>query len=308
MQKLNSTTWPLATAAEGAAAAAAGSGLAGSGWGRHHHCVPGFHRRGAAIFLMVFGLPFLIIGVALFFSGLLQLHKAATVSDAGLALFTAAFARLPARAWNDRRAGRQDEIAELPVIGRQSDGMMQGKICLCRRQARPCPFTELHMAQKDVFLLRGGSADGGKRRRLCFCGDAKLEQFKGFGGILRFRRRGFCLRRRKCHEHAGPLPGNHQTLFPQARDRLAHHMPGCTETGHQIRFGRQSGSGRIDPRQDLGPQRLSQIQQGLPVCGEQEYGISLPVRHGHRRVTGYQILPRASAGCRSDNAFQLRQI
>jgi hypothetical protein len=54
--------------------------------------VPGFHRRGAAIFLMIFGLPFLIIGVALFFYGLLQLPKAATVSDAGLALFTAAFA------------------------------------------------------------------------------------------------------------------------------------------------------------------------------------------------------------------------
>jgi hypothetical protein len=54
--------------------------------------VPGFHRRGATIFLMIFGLPFLIIGVALLFYGLLQLHKAATLSDAGLALFTAAFA------------------------------------------------------------------------------------------------------------------------------------------------------------------------------------------------------------------------
>ena len=54
--------------------------------------VPGFHQRGQAIFLMIFGLPFLIIGVALFFSGLLQLPRAATVSDAGLALFTAAFA------------------------------------------------------------------------------------------------------------------------------------------------------------------------------------------------------------------------
>lgn len=41
---------------------------------------------------MIFGLPFLIIGVALYFCGLLQLHKAATGSDAGLALFTAAFA------------------------------------------------------------------------------------------------------------------------------------------------------------------------------------------------------------------------
>ncbi len=41
---------------------------------------------------MLFGLPFLIIGVSLFFYGLLQLHKAPTTSDAGLALFTAAFA------------------------------------------------------------------------------------------------------------------------------------------------------------------------------------------------------------------------
>lgn len=54
--------------------------------------VPGFHQRGATIFLMLFGLPFLIIGVGLFFYGVLQLHKAATMSDAGLALFTAAFA------------------------------------------------------------------------------------------------------------------------------------------------------------------------------------------------------------------------
>jgi hypothetical protein len=54
--------------------------------------VPGCHQRGKVLFLMIFGLPFLIIGVALFFYGLLQLHKAATMSDAGLALFTAAFA------------------------------------------------------------------------------------------------------------------------------------------------------------------------------------------------------------------------
>jgi len=54
--------------------------------------VPGFHRRGATVFLMLFGLPFLIIGVGLFFYGLMQLHKSATMSDAGLALFTAAFA------------------------------------------------------------------------------------------------------------------------------------------------------------------------------------------------------------------------
>jgi hypothetical protein len=54
--------------------------------------VPGLHQRGATVFLMIFGLPFLIIGVGLFFYGLLQLHKSATLSDAGLALFTAAFA------------------------------------------------------------------------------------------------------------------------------------------------------------------------------------------------------------------------
>jgi hypothetical protein len=53
--------------------------------------VPGFHQRGKAIFLMIFGLPFLIIGVALFFYSLVQLPKAETVSDAGLALFLTAF-------------------------------------------------------------------------------------------------------------------------------------------------------------------------------------------------------------------------
>lgn len=54
--------------------------------------VPGFHQRRLTVFLMIFGLPFLTIGVALFFYGLVQLHTAATMSNAGLALFTAAFA------------------------------------------------------------------------------------------------------------------------------------------------------------------------------------------------------------------------
>lgn len=54
--------------------------------------VPGFHQRGKAVFLMVFGLPFLIIGIACFFFGLHRLTQAPTVSDAGLALFLTAFA------------------------------------------------------------------------------------------------------------------------------------------------------------------------------------------------------------------------
>ena len=53
--------------------------------------VPGLHQRGKAIFLMIFGLPFLIIGVALFFFGLHRLTQAPTPSDAGLALFFTAF-------------------------------------------------------------------------------------------------------------------------------------------------------------------------------------------------------------------------
>lgn len=53
--------------------------------------VPGFHQRGQSIFLMIFGLPFLAIGVSLFFYGLLQLPRSATLSDAGLALFLTAF-------------------------------------------------------------------------------------------------------------------------------------------------------------------------------------------------------------------------
>lgn len=53
--------------------------------------VPGFHRRGQVIFLMIFGLPFLAIGVSLFFYSLLQLSKAPTLSDAGLAVFLTAF-------------------------------------------------------------------------------------------------------------------------------------------------------------------------------------------------------------------------
>ena len=54
--------------------------------------VPGLHQRGKAIFLMCFGLPFLTIGLALFFYGLHRLTQAPTTSDAGLALFLTAFA------------------------------------------------------------------------------------------------------------------------------------------------------------------------------------------------------------------------
>jgi hypothetical protein len=53
--------------------------------------VPGFHRLGQVIFLMIFGLPFLAIGVSLFFYGLSQFPKAGTLSDAGLALFVSVF-------------------------------------------------------------------------------------------------------------------------------------------------------------------------------------------------------------------------
>ncbi|MBL9050052.1 MAG: hypothetical protein JNK19_08070 [Tabrizicola sp.] len=53
--------------------------------------VPGLHQRAKAIFLMVFGSPFLIVGVSLIFHGLWQLPKAGTFADAGLALFVTAF-------------------------------------------------------------------------------------------------------------------------------------------------------------------------------------------------------------------------
>lgn len=52
---------------------------------------PGFHQRGKRLFLMVFGLPFLLIGIAVFFLGLHRLTEAASPSDAGLAVFFAAF-------------------------------------------------------------------------------------------------------------------------------------------------------------------------------------------------------------------------
>jgi hypothetical protein len=53
--------------------------------------VPGFHQRGKALFLMIFGLPFLVIGIAAFFAGLHQLSQAADLSQAGLAVFLTAF-------------------------------------------------------------------------------------------------------------------------------------------------------------------------------------------------------------------------
>lgn len=53
--------------------------------------IPGFHQRGKRLSLMVFGLPFLLIGIAVFFLGLQRLPQAASTSDAGLAVFFAAF-------------------------------------------------------------------------------------------------------------------------------------------------------------------------------------------------------------------------
>lgn len=53
--------------------------------------VPGLHQRGKAALLMMFGLPFLIIGVALFFYGLYELPRSETLNDAGLAALTTAF-------------------------------------------------------------------------------------------------------------------------------------------------------------------------------------------------------------------------
>jgi hypothetical protein len=53
--------------------------------------VPGFHRRRLTFFLMLFGLPFLLIGVALFFYSLLLYPQAAGVTDGGNALVTTAF-------------------------------------------------------------------------------------------------------------------------------------------------------------------------------------------------------------------------
>lgn len=52
--------------------------------------VPGFHQRRLTVFMMLFGLPFLIIGVALFFYSL-TLYRATTVPDGGNALITTAF-------------------------------------------------------------------------------------------------------------------------------------------------------------------------------------------------------------------------
>ncbi len=53
--------------------------------------VPGFHQRGKALFLMVFGLPFLVIGVAVLIFAAHSLSVAETTSAAGLAVFMMAF-------------------------------------------------------------------------------------------------------------------------------------------------------------------------------------------------------------------------
>ncbi|MDP3195487.1 hypothetical protein [Tabrizicola sp.] len=53
--------------------------------------VPGFHQRRLTFFLMLFGLPFLIIGVSLFFYSLLLYPQASDIPDGGNALVTTAF-------------------------------------------------------------------------------------------------------------------------------------------------------------------------------------------------------------------------
>lgn len=53
--------------------------------------VPGLHQRRVTLFMMLFGLPFLMVGVALFFHSLLLYPEAANVPDGGNALVTTAF-------------------------------------------------------------------------------------------------------------------------------------------------------------------------------------------------------------------------
>lgn len=53
--------------------------------------VPGLHQRRFTILLMLFGLPFLLIGVGIFFYGLWLSQNAAAIPDAGNALVTTAF-------------------------------------------------------------------------------------------------------------------------------------------------------------------------------------------------------------------------
>jgi hypothetical protein len=53
--------------------------------------IPGFHQRGKSIFMMVFALPFLLIGIAVFISGIYRITLSETLSDAGLAIFFTAF-------------------------------------------------------------------------------------------------------------------------------------------------------------------------------------------------------------------------
>jgi hypothetical protein len=53
--------------------------------------VPGIHHRRLTFFLMLFGLPFLLIGVSLFSYSLLLYPQAANLPDGGNALVTTAF-------------------------------------------------------------------------------------------------------------------------------------------------------------------------------------------------------------------------
>ena len=53
--------------------------------------VPSLHQRRFTILLMLFGLPFLLIGVGVFFYGLWLSGNAGAVPDAGNALITTAF-------------------------------------------------------------------------------------------------------------------------------------------------------------------------------------------------------------------------
>ena len=53
--------------------------------------VPGFHRRRLTFFMMLFGLPFLVIGVSLFGYSLLLYPRSDNLPDGGNALVTTAF-------------------------------------------------------------------------------------------------------------------------------------------------------------------------------------------------------------------------
>jgi hypothetical protein len=119
--------------------------------------VPGFHQRRLTFFMVLFGLPFLIVGVALFGYSLLLYPRAASLPDGGNALVTMAFS-LPFAAFGGFLT--LGPIIEARATARDIRYVLTTRAAYVIRQGR-FPYVRIYPILPDTALeLETGSRAG----------------------------------------------------------------------------------------------------------------------------------------------------